>query len=165
MKPGRTPGGRRRDGRHEERVPLVGDGDLGAERHLVDGAGDAVPVVPGDAEDAQIADGDEKGRQGQAEEGVDGAVERAGRAPAAVAAEVRGAAAQARDVAVGRHEARERRQTEQEGARPGDAQAQDHSARRHQGRVVQGRCYRVVPVVAESRLAFLGGPVVWQRFR
>ena len=63
MELGRSSGRGGRDRGHEERVPLVGDGHLGAERHLVDRAGDAMPVVAGDTEDADVADGNQQSGQ------------------------------------------------------------------------------------------------------
>ena len=71
----------------------MSDGRLGAERDFVNCAGDAMPVVTGDAEHTQIADGYEDGGQRQAQDRVNHPVKRRRQAPGVVA-EIRRAAAQ-----------------------------------------------------------------------
>jgi len=93
----RSTGGRRGDGWHEEGVSLMSYGHLGAQGDFVDRAGDAVPMVPRDAQHPQIADRHEDGRQSEAQDGVDGAVERRGGSPGVVP-EIRRAAPQTRTV-------------------------------------------------------------------
>lgn len=93
MKSRRSAGRGCGDGRHEEWIALMGDGHLGAQGDLVDRAGDAMAMVTRYAQHPQVADRHEDGRQAQAQDGVNGAVERRGGAPAAVS-EIRGAAAQ-----------------------------------------------------------------------
>ena len=75
----------------------MSDGRLGAERHFVNCAGDAMPVVTGDAEHTQIADSYKDGGQRQAENRVNHPVESRRQAPGVVA-EIWRAAAQSRTV-------------------------------------------------------------------
>lgn len=77
----------------------MGDGRLRAQRHLVNRAGDPVPVVTGDPEHAQIAHGYEDRGQSQAQDRVNGTVESGSQAPRIVA-EVRRAATEPRAVSV-----------------------------------------------------------------
>lgn len=97
VKSGRADDRRCRDSGYEKRVPLVGDGRLGAQRHLVNRAGDPMPVITGDPEHAQIAHGYEDRGQSQAQDRVNGTVESGSQAPRVVA-EVRRAATEARAV-------------------------------------------------------------------
>lgn len=99
VKSGRADDRRCRDSGYEKRVPLMGDGRLRAQRHLVNRAGDSVPVVTGDPEHAQIAHGYEDRGQSQAQDRVNGTVESGSQAPRIVA-EVRRAATEARAVSV-----------------------------------------------------------------
>lgn len=99
VKSGRADDRRCRDSGYEKRVPLMGDGRLRAQRHLVNRAGDSVPVVTGDPEHAQIAHGYEDRGQSQAQDRVNGPVEGRGQAPRVVA-EVWRAATEARAVSV-----------------------------------------------------------------
>lgn len=99
VKSGRADDRRCRDSGYEKRVPLMGDGRLRAQRHLVNRAGDPVPVVTGDPEHAQIAHGYEDRGQSQAQDRVNGTVESGSQAPRIVA-EIRRAATEARAVSV-----------------------------------------------------------------